>query len=97
MNYLASIQKNLDGLGCGKNNLEDYGFIIILEQSDDVRNLSEVGLNPCDSGLLGCNPEVVEVVRLDNKEYYRFVVVYNNTFAVTFYSAVGIYNQEVED
>jgi hypothetical protein len=34
---------------------------------------------------------------LDEVEYYRFLVLYNDSFGVVFFSAVGAFDHEVEE
>lgn len=94
--YLRYLQDELDAIEPGEYSVEDTGFIVVLEAGDDVRDLSNVGLNPEDQGLLGTTPEWIEKVELDGTEYYRFLVIYTDSFAVTFYSAVGNHDGEVE-
>mgnify|MGYP000931719495 CR=1 FL=1 len=95
--YLRYLQEELDSIEPGAYEVEDTGFIVILEHVDDVRDLSTVGLNPEDQGLLGTIPEWIEKVELDRTEYYRLLVIYNDVFAVTFYSAVGNHDGELEE
>lgn len=94
--YLRYLQDELDAIEPGEYSVEDTGFIVVLEVGDDVRDLSNIGLNPEDQGLLGTIPEWIEKVELGGTEYYRFLVIYTDSFAVTFYSAVGSHHEVVE-
>lgn len=77
-------------------NLEPYGYIIILEPEDDVRNLENVGLNPQDSGLLGSYPEFVNLVQLEDISLYQIGVLYDNEYMQIFYVPVGMFDEEIE-
>ncbi len=77
--------------------LKDSGYIVILEAGDDVRDLSSVGLNPEDEGLLGSIPEYVEKYSAGQVDYYKIVILYDNEYIMTFFSQVGIHDDEVED
>lgn len=64
--------------------LEQHGYFVVLEGTDDLRDLHEVGLNLEDHGLLGIWPEYVERLTLDNKinpelpyEWYKVAVLYD--------------------
>ncbi len=77
--------------------LEDTGHVVLLEAGDNVRDLKEIGLNHQEQGILGCIPEWFETMTLDGVEYYRFLVLYNDSFGgVVFFSAVGAFDHEVE-
>ena len=45
---------------------------------------------------LNCIPEWFETITLDEVEYYRFLLLYNDSFGVILYSAVGAFDAEVE-
>lgn len=96
MKFFDDLQEELDFLSPNTYKVEDSGQVVILDKEDNVRDLSEIGLNRGDQGLLGCIPEWFETVTLDNIEYYRFLVLYNDSFGVIFYSAVGTFDIEVE-
>lgn len=95
-NFFDNLQAELDDPEPGVYSTEECGHVIILEAGDNVRDLSAIGLNREDSGLLGCIPEWFETVTLADIEYYRFLVLYNDSFGVIFYSAVGSHDVEVE-
>lgn len=46
--YLRYLLEELDSIEPGAYKAEDTGFVVILENGDDVRDLSAVGLNPKD-------------------------------------------------
>lgn len=66
--------------------LDHYGFMIVLEKGDNLRDLSVVGLNREDGGLLGSLPEFVEKVERHGECWYKIVVVYTNEYAMAFYA-----------
>ena len=94
--FLVELQADLDVPEPGVYTTEDCGHIVLLEAGDNVRDLSNVGLNPEDQGLLGCTPEWIDPITLDDKDYYKLLVLYNDCFGVIFYTAVGSHDQEVE-
>lgn len=95
--FFTKLQEDLDRLSPGTYKVEDSGHVVIFEDKDDVRNLSDIGLNHEDQGILGCIPEWFETIELDGIKYYRFLVLYNDSFGVIFYSAIGIFEYEVEE
>ena len=94
--YFDRLQADLDELDPNRYSVEDCGYVVILEEGDNVRDLSNVGLNPSNSGLLGSGPEYCEVLQLDGIGYYSLLIIYNNSFAIDFYSPMGCYDEEVE-
>ena len=96
MKFFDDLQEELELISPNTYKVEDNGHAVILDKGDNVRDLSDIGLNRGDQGLLGCIPEWFETVTLDDIEYYRFLVLYNDSFGVIFYSAVGTFDIEVE-
>lgn len=78
--------------------LEKYGPIVILEPGDNLYDLSFVGLNREDSGLLGCKPEYVQTIELPEGDSvaYMIGVAYNNTCLTTFFSISGSHDERIE-
>lgn len=74
--------------------LEEYGQIVVLEPSDDIRNLSDIGLD--DGGLMECYPEWIEYKMLDKTEVYYICIVRNNENAVVIYTRKDMFDDEVE-
>ncbi|WP_035296039.1 hypothetical protein [Brevibacillus thermoruber] len=68
--------------------LDVYGYMVVLEKGDNLRDLSVVGLRREEGGLLGSLPEFVEKVERDGECWYKVVVVYTNEFAMAFYVPV---------
>jgi hypothetical protein len=68
--------------------LDVYGYMVVLEKGDNLRDLSAVGLRREEGGLLGSLPEFVEKVERDGECWYKVVVVYTNEFAMAFYVPV---------
>ncbi|WP_289137769.1 hypothetical protein [uncultured Brevibacillus sp.] len=65
--------------------LDLHGFIVVLEKGDNLRDLSIVGLNRLDGGLLGSLPEFIEKVECDQEQWYKIVVIYTNEYGMAFY------------
>ncbi|WNC14358.1 hypothetical protein [Brevibacillus brevis] len=55
--------------------LDLHGFMVVLEKGDNLRDLSIVGLNRLDGGLLGSLPKFVEKVQCDQELWHKFVVI----------------------
>ena len=77
-------------------NLSAYGEIVILEAGDNIRDLSAIGLNPQDNGLLGSNPEWVEQLTLNGLQIYHLCLIRNNQNALTIYSQTNQFDQQTE-
>jgi len=73
------------------------GFIIVLEKGDNLRDLSMLGLNPEDEGMLGCSLEYVEEYKLNSISFYRIGLLLDNECMMTFFSEVGAHDEEIED
>ena len=59
--YLEALRESLEpDTAMEQFSLARHGYIVILEASDDVRDLREVGMRPEQKGLLGSWPEWVE-------------------------------------
>lgn len=65
-------------------NLKDYGYLVILEKNDNLRDLNEIGLNKQDSGIFGAIAETTERFRLDGLFYLELCIIYNNSFMMIF-------------
>ncbi|RNB90212.1 hypothetical protein EDM59_01845 [Brevibacillus nitrificans] len=65
--------------------LEMYGYMVVLELGDNLRDLSVVGLDRETGGLIGSLPEFVEKVERNSECWYKVVVVYSNEYAMAFY------------
>jgi hypothetical protein len=95
--FFDDLQADLEDMSPNTYRLEDTGHVVLLEAGDNVRDLKEIGLNHQDQGILDCIPEWFETMTLDEVEYYRFLVLYNDSFGVVFFSAVGAFDHEVEE
>lgn len=75
--------------------LKYHGYIVILEETDNIYDLSEVGLNKEDDGLLGAIPEWTEIREFkDGSFYYEILILYNNEYAMIFYIEEKIVNKK---
>ncbi|MED4911336.1 hypothetical protein P9761_24485 [Brevibacillus centrosporus] len=64
--------------------LDLYGYMVVLEQGDNLRDLSVVGLDRETGGLLGSLPEFVDKVERHEETWYKVVVIYTNEYAMSF-------------
>jgi len=89
-----SLYENLsEGIPLNEFSLEDKGYIVILHEGDNIRNLSTVGLNP-NGGLLSAIPEFINEIILNKFKLYEVIVVYNNEFCMTFYMSDKLINDD---
>ncbi|MED1876667.1 hypothetical protein [Brevibacillus borstelensis] len=65
--------------------LDLYGYMVVLEKGDNLRDLSVVGLRREEGGLLGSLPEFVEKVERNGEYWYKVVVIYTNEYGMAFY------------
>lgn len=65
--------------------LSMYGYIVVLEKGDNLRDLSVVGLDRKHGGLLGSLPEFVEKWERNGECWYKVVVIYSNEYGMAFY------------
>ena len=80
------------GFRLGRN-----GYIVVLEAGDNVRDLSNVGLNREDGGLLGSCPEYAELLDIgEGLQEYKIAVMYDNDYLMTFFTQTGAHDEEVE-
>jgi hypothetical protein len=79
-----------------KFNLDDSGYIVILEKGDNLRDLSSVGLNREDGGLLSSMFEYIEEYSLEGVTVYKVAVLYTNNYMMTFFLEKGIWDEEAE-
>ena len=75
-----------------KFSLERHGYFVVLEESDDIEVLKDVGLT---EGLLGSFLEQVEKLNL-GKEYYKIDILYNNEYMMIFYVPVRGLDKKVK-
>jgi hypothetical protein len=94
--FFDDLEAELEDMSPNTYRLEDTGHVVLLEAGDNVRDLRELGLNHQDEGLIGCIPEWFETMTIDDVEYYRFLVLYNDSFGVVFFNAIGAFDHEVE-
>ncbi|MBT2761257.1 hypothetical protein [Paenibacillus sp. ISL-20] len=72
------------------------GYIVVLEAGDNLRDLSNVGLEHESGGLLGSYPEYVETLDLgDCQKAYKVVLLYDNDYLMTFFTQAGAHDEEV--
>lgn len=96
--YFITLSKQLcDGKESNDFSLEKYGCIVFLENAEDCKNLSLVGLH---NEYKSYYPEYVEQVSLQGKngviELYCSCIVINNDTALTVFSTKGTLDVETE-
>jgi hypothetical protein len=75
---------DVEDIAAGSQDLKEYGYIVVLQREDNFRDLSEVGLNPEDCGLLGAIPETIEKFGNGTSAFYEICVIYNNSYMMIF-------------
>ncbi|RYD02625.1 hypothetical protein N752_25185 [Desulforamulus aquiferis] len=83
--------------GLGDYNPNTYGYMVVLESGDNIRDLSVIGLNPEDQGLLGIYPEFIDVFNLTGYSVYKLLVIYSNDYAMTFFSIANQFDEAAEE
>ncbi|SDC91642.1 MULTISPECIES: hypothetical protein [Halanaerobium] len=73
------------------------GFIAVLEEGDNLRDLSILGLNYENDGIFGFPLEYVEEYSLNRMEFYRIGILFDNESMLSIFSEVGIHDDEIED
>ncbi|WP_342563626.1 hypothetical protein NST84_29905 [Paenibacillus sp. FSL R7-0345] len=76
--------------------LQKHGYIVILEPGDNLYDLSIVGLNRENAGLLGSRPEYVEAIGLNGLMLYKIVVMYTDEYLMTFFTLAGWHDEAIE-
>jgi len=77
--------------------LENYGYIVVLQPEDNVRDLSEIGLPPASAGLIDVAPEfVIKDTLVDGTYVYRIGILFNNEWMLELFSIAGQFDEEVE-
>lgn len=77
--------------------LQKYGYIVILEAGDNLYNLNVVGLDSENNGLLGSQPEYVEVIELAECKVFKIAVMYTNDYLMTFFTIAGSHDCTIEN
>jgi hypothetical protein len=95
--YFTQLMVELEDETIGGFCLGKYGYIVVLESGDNVRDLDNVGLNRESGGLLGSCPEYVELLDLgEGLHLYKVAVLYDNEYLMTFFTQAGAHDEEVE-
>lgn len=98
--HFKHIYKNLgedEGAVLEEFSLVDSGIIVLLEAGDNVTDLSEIGLNPEENGLLGATPEWINEQKLDDCILRTACILCNNEYALSIFLERGIFGQDVEN
>ncbi|WJQ81020.1 hypothetical protein [Brevibacillus brevis] len=65
--------------------LDMHGYMVVLEKGDNLRDLTVVGLDRRNEGLLGSLPEFVEKWETNDECWYKVIVIYSNEYGMAFY------------
>lgn len=98
--HFKHIYKNLgedEGAALEEFSLVDSGIIVLLEAGDNAADLSEIGLNPEENGLLGATPEWINEQKLDDCTLITACILCNNEYALSIFLERGIFGREVEN
>ena len=88
---------NQDGETEAEFTLEHCGPIFVLEQGDNVHDLSILGLHSQQGGLLATEPESVALLQLLEGEVWKVLVVYNDSYLPIFFLEVGKFGNDVDN
>jgi len=91
---LVGVIDNMQQLGYFYDPDND-GYAVILEPCDDIHDLSNVGLNPKDGGLLGAIPELIKEIITGTEIWYKVGILYNNQCLMTFYITPELIDNEL--
>ena len=97
--YFQSLHKNLgEDIPLHNFDLEEHGWIVVIESSDDENDLTEIGLDEDNGGLITATFEYVNVITLpDGSEYYNMLVLANNEFGYPIFIAKSACSKELND
>ena len=95
--YFNHLRIELEDEADSQFRLDENGYIVLLEEGDNVRDLGNVGLTHERDGLLGSHPEYVETLDLgDCQQAYKIAVLYDNDYMMMFFTLAGAHDEEVE-
>lgn len=77
-------------------NLDGYGHLVLLEQGDTAADWAREGL-VVDQRTVSPEPEFAERLNIEDFEFYRIAVMFNNDNIVRYYSPVGIHPPGIEE
>lgn len=86
-----------DGIPIEEFSLTTSGIIVLLEAGDNVKDLSEIGLNPEEDGLLGATPEWVEEQELEECTLIYICILCNNEYALSIFLERGKLGPKMDD
>ncbi|MCM3625513.1 hypothetical protein M4D70_25380 [Brevibacillus borstelensis] len=76
--------------------LDLYGYMVVLEKGDNLRDMSVVGLDRETEGLLGSFPEFVDKVERDGESWFKVVCVLTNEYAMAYYVPMDAVADDIE-
>jgi hypothetical protein len=96
--HFKNIYSNLgEGIPIEDFSLVDTGIIVLLEPGDNVTDLSEIGLNPDDNGIIGAIPEWIDEQELSDCTLITACILCNNEYALSIFFESGKFGGEVEN
>lgn len=96
--HFKHIYNNLgEGIATEEFSLVDSGIIVLLESGDNVEDLSEIGLNPEEKGLLGTTPEFINEQQLEDCTLINACILCNNEYALSIFFESGKFGEKVEN
>jgi len=76
--------------------LDVYGYIVVCEKGDNLRDLSVVGLDREAEGLLGSFPEFVDKVERQGEHWFKVVCVLTNEFSIAYYVSMEVVADDIK-
>ncbi|MCM3625596.1 hypothetical protein M4D70_25835 [Brevibacillus borstelensis] len=76
--------------------LDVYGYMVVLEKGDNLRDLSVVGLDRKTDGLLGSFPEFVDKIERQGEVWFKVVCVLTNEYAMAYYVPLEAAANDIE-
>lgn len=73
-----------------EESLEDHGPIFVLERGDNLKSIPAANLQARRGGLIKVIPEYVEEITLPCEEYWKALIIYNDSYAPTFWIPKGL-------
>ena len=96
--YLKDIAENVTGKRELDNlDLEEVGEILIIEDTDTIKVLEEIGVVESQEDKLQILAEFVDEIKIGARNYLRIVCVCSNSFGYSIYYPKGVFGREFEE
>ena len=97
-NYLKDITENVTGKRELDNlDLEEVGEILIIEDTDTIKDLEEIGIVEYLEGKPQILAEFADEIKIGDRDYLRIVCVCSNSFGYSIYYPKGVFGREFEE